>query len=113
VKERHGPASGHPKPMKHADLTQIEPDHVDGSSGPPVTRARERITLHIESHVIAPAAALVGVASFFYFVLGMGSMAAVATSTVIVILLSQPTRYASKHATKLLKQVKRIIGDWK
>jgi hypothetical protein len=110
VKERHGPASGQPKPMKHTDLTQIEPDHVDGSSGPPVTRARERITLHVESQVIAPAAALVGVASFFYFVLGMGTMAAVGTSTVIVILLSQPSKYASKHVAKLIKQVKRLIS---
>jgi hypothetical protein len=111
VKERHGPSSGQPKPIKHTDLTQIEPDHVDGSSGPPVTRARERITLHVESQVIAPAAALVGVASFLYFVLGMGSVAAVATSTAIVILLSQPSKDASKHAAKLIKHVKAILGN--
>ena len=86
------------------DLTQTDPDHIDGAFGPPWSRwssppLREGIHIDFQSGLMLPAAATLGAAWFMDNILGMNSVASVALGIGVVTAVRMP-----QLALKLMRQ---------
>lgn len=90
------------KPKKETDLTKVEQDHVDGSSGLPMTGTGDRLVIHLEARVLMLTATTLAAAWFIHNELGVvDGLQSLGYGAGVVLALSRPTRYISRFISTI------------
>jgi hypothetical protein len=95
--------AGSGQPKKSVDLTQVDPDYVDGSGGTPFGRTGERVMVRVDSGVATLLVGVLGGAWFIHTQLGVvDGMRSVGLSLLVVVVVSTPTKKIGQLLRKIM-----------